>query len=59
MPLFRRCDCPEVCDDLCRCRCHGFIRKHKLIRRTAALAGILVGIYFLGASQGLWDRFLF
>ena len=36
-----------------------FIRKHKLIKRTALLGGALVGLYFLGASQGWWDRFLF
>jgi hypothetical protein len=60
MPLFKRCDCPEDCDrSSCACRCHGFIRRHKLVRRTAALGGILVGVYFLGASQGWWDRFLF
>ena len=53
MPLFKRCKCE---DEGCKC---GLIRRHKLIRRTAALGGILVGIYFLGAAQGLWDRFLF
>ncbi len=36
-----------------------FIRKHKLVRRTAMVGGILVGLYFLGASQGWWSRFLF
>lgn len=36
-----------------------FIREHKIIRRTAAVGGVLVGIYFLGAWQGWWDRFLF
>jgi len=36
-----------------------FIREHKLIRRTALLGGALVGLYFLGASQGWWNRFLF
>ena len=36
-----------------------FIRKHKLIRRAALTGGALVGLYFLGASQGGWDRFLF
>jgi hypothetical protein len=59
MPIFRKCDCPKECGDSCACRCHGFIRRHKLIRRTAALGGVLVGLYFLGASQGWWDRFLF
>jgi len=59
MPLFKRCKCDDLCPESCACRCHGFIRRHKIIRRTAALGGILVGIYFLGAAQGLWDRFLF
>ena len=36
-----------------------FVRKHRLVRRTAAIGGALVGIYFLGAWQGWWDRFLF
>jgi len=36
-----------------------FIRKHKLVRRAALVGGILIGAYFLGASQGWWDRFLF
>lgn len=36
-----------------------FVRKYKLVRRSAAIAGVLVGIYFLGASQGWWERFLF
>jgi len=35
------------------------IRKHKLVRRIAVVGGALVGIYFLGASQGWWERFLF
>ena len=59
MPIFRKCDCPKEGRDSCVCRWHGFIRRHKLIRRTAALGGVLVGLYFLGASQGWWDRFLF
>jgi hypothetical protein len=36
-----------------------FIRKHKLIRRTVLVGGVLVGIYFLGAWQEWWSRFLF
>ena len=36
-----------------------FIRKHKLVRRTAVVGGALVGVYLLGASQGWWERFLF
>lgn len=52
MPLFKPCRCEADCD------C-GFIRKHKLVRRTAVVGGILVGVYFLGAAQGWWDRFLF
>ncbi len=35
-----------------------FIRKHKLIRRTAFFAGIAVGVYFLGVSQGWWPNLL-
>jgi len=37
----------------------GFIRRNKVAWREAAVGGILVGIYFLGASQGWWERFLF
>ena len=55
MPLFKRCKCEEPCvTEDCKCRCHGFIRRHKLIRRAAALGGIGVGIYFLGVNQGWW-----
>tara|TARA_R110000824_G_scaffold808_1_gene4922 strand:+ start:6639 stop:6917 length:279 start_codon:yes stop_codon:yes gene_type:complete len=36
-----------------------FLREHKLIRRVAFVGGVLVGLYFLGASQGWWSRFLF
>jgi len=36
-----------------------FVRKHKLVRRAALIGGGLVGLYFLGASQGWWERFLF
>lgn len=36
-----------------------FIREHKLIKRTAFVGGVLVGLYFLGASLEWWDRFLF
>ncbi len=40
-------------------RVANFIRKFNLIRRSAIVCGVLVGIYFLGASQGWWERFLF
>jgi hypothetical protein len=36
-----------------------FVRKHKLVRRSAIAGGVLVGLYFLGVSQGWWERFLF
>ena len=36
-----------------------FVRKHKLVLRTAVVVGVLVGVYFLGTSQGWWSRFLF
>jgi len=36
-----------------------FLKKHRIIRRAAFIGGALVGLYFLGASQGWWDRFLF
>ena len=36
-----------------------FIRKHRLIRRAAVVGGVLIGLYFLGAAQGWWSRFLF
>lgn len=35
------------------------IREHKLVKKTALAGGILVGLYFLGAAQGWWSRFLF
>jgi len=31
-----------------------FLKKRKLL-----IGGALIGIYFLGASQGWWERFLF
>ncbi len=34
-----------------------FLRKHKIVRRIALVGGALVGLYFLGASQGWWDKF--
>lgn len=46
MPIFKG---PVAC----------FVRKHKLVLRAAIVIGVLVGIYFLGASQGWWGRFLF
>ena len=36
-----------------------FLRKHGIVRRAAFWGGALVGLYFLGASQGWWNRFLF
>lgn len=59
MPLFNKCKCKEPCSENCGCRCHGFIRRNKIVRRVAAIGGTLVGIYFLGAAQGWWERFLF
>ena len=32
----------------------GFVKRHKLIRRLAAVAGTAVGMYFLGKNQGWW-----
>jgi len=55
MPLFKRCKCDDLCEVAkCSCKCHGFIRRHKLIRRIAALAGSCVGMYFVGKAQGWW-----
>ena len=36
-----------------------FVKDNRLVRRTAIVGGVLVGLYFLGASQGWWSRFLF
>lgn len=35
-----------------------FVRKHRLIRRTALAGGIAVGIYFAGVGLGWWPNFL-
>jgi len=35
------------------------IKEHQLVRKTALAGGVLVGLYFLGATQGWWSRFLF
>jgi hypothetical protein len=59
MPLFKKCQCNGCDPSSCGCRCHGFIRRNRIVRKLAALAGTLVGIYFLGAAQGWWERFLF
>ena len=32
-----------------------FLRKYKVIRRTAVVAAIIVAIYFLGAQNGWWS----
>ncbi len=36
-----------------------FLREHKVVRRVAFWGGVGAGIYFLGATQGWWSRFLF
>ena len=36
-----------------------FLRKYRPVRKLALVGGALVGLYFLGASQGWWERFLF
>lgn len=36
-----------------------FLREYRIIRRLAFVAGVAVGLYLLGASQGWWSRFLF
>lgn len=35
-----------------------FVRKHKLVRRAAAIGGIIVGLYFAGVGLGLWSNIL-
>jgi hypothetical protein len=35
-----------------------FVRKHRLIRRTALVGGIVVGVYFAGVAMGLWPNIL-
>ena len=35
------------------------LRQHRAIRRLALVAGVLVGVYFLGAALNWWPRFLF
>ncbi len=35
-----------------------FIRKHKLIRRTAFFGGLAVGVYFIGVAAGWWPNVL-
>lgn len=35
-----------------------FVRKHRLVRRTALAGGIAVGIYFAGVGLGWWPNFL-
>ena len=58
MPILKKCECGEKCERRWL-KCDGFIRRHKIIRRLVMSGGVLVGIYFLGASQGWWSRFLF
>jgi len=36
-----------------------FLKKYRIIRRAAAIGGVLVGLYLIGAKQGWWERFLF
>ena len=31
-----------------------FIKEHKLIRRGAAVAGLAVGLFFIGRALGWW-----
>ena len=35
-----------------------FLRKYKIIRRTAAIGGIIVGLYFAGVGLEWWPNFL-
>ena len=35
-----------------------FIRKHKLIRRTAFFGGAAIGVYFIGVAAGWWSNVL-
>ena len=35
-----------------------FVRKHKLIRRTALVGGMVVGLYFAGVAMGWWPNIL-
>jgi hypothetical protein len=35
-----------------------FLGKHSA-RRLMMLGGALIGVYFLGAKMGWWERFLF
>ena len=59
MPLFKRCKCEDPCEKQeCLCKCHGFIRRNKLIRRTAALGGIIVGLYYAGVALGWWPNII-
>jgi len=35
-----------------------FLRKYKIIRRSAAVGGIIVGLYFAGVGLEWWPNFL-
>tara|TARA_R100000479_G_scaffold38979_1_gene17373 strand:+ start:3175 stop:3321 length:147 start_codon:yes stop_codon:yes gene_type:complete len=35
-----------------------FIKKHRLIRRTAFFGGLAVGVYFIGVAAGWWPNVL-
>ncbi len=36
-----------------------FLREYRPVRRLALLGGAAIGLYFLGAKLGWWDRFWF
>jgi hypothetical protein len=35
-----------------------FVRKHKLVRRTVLLGGVVVGVYYAGVGLGWWPNIL-
>ena len=35
-----------------------FVRKHRLVRRTALLCGLTVGVYYIGVASGWWPNIL-
>jgi len=39
-------------------RIASWVRERKLVRRTALVGGIVVGIYYIGVAAGWWPNFL-
>lgn len=53
MPLFKKCQCNGCDPTSCGCRCHGFIRRNRIVRRLAVPCGNTCWNLFSRRRSGL------